>query len=104
MRMFPTVYDKFKNQIVSDKIVKMKGKLDIDADNSVSLIVDEIISAETETVVKSAHSDKRPVLWLNAVNLDDEAFDEFVNMLYNYEGKTVCKIVRGSQRYLCLSV
>ena len=97
---FPTVYDKFKNQIVSDKIVKMKGKLDIDADNSVSLIVDEIISAETETVVKSAHSDKRPVLWLNAVNLDDEAFDEFVNMLYNYEGKTVCKIVRGSQRYL----
>ena len=40
-----------------------------------------------------------PVLWLNAGKLDDETFDEFVNMISGYEGNTVCKIVRGSKRY-----
>ena len=97
---FPAVYDKFKSEIASDKVVKVKGKLDVDADKGVSLLVDEIVSlsAQTDKGVKAA--DKSPVLWLNAKNLDDAAFDEFLNMLSNYEGDVVCKIVRGNERYL----
>lgn len=97
---FPAIYDKFKNQISADKIVKVKGKLDVDADNSVSLIVAEIVQVESEKVVTPSKTDKNPVLWLNAAKLDDDTFDEFVNMLYNYEGKIVCKIVRGDKKYL----
>ncbi|MDE6105122.1 MAG: hypothetical protein K2G38_05550, partial [Clostridia bacterium] len=36
-------------------------------------------------------------LWLNANKLDDEVFDDFVNMIANYEGNTVCKIVRNGK-------
>ena len=63
--------------------------------------MDEIIPLETDAAKPQvAKSNKRPVLWLNAKKLDDNAFDEFVNMLLNYEGETICKIVRGSERYL----
>ena len=98
---FPAIYEKYKSEIANDKIVKVKGKLDVDAEKGISLIVDEIIPLETEKNKSAgAKSEKRPVLWLNAKNLDDAAFDEFVNMLSNYEGETICKIVRGSERYL----
>ena len=39
------------------------------------------------------------MLWLNASKLDEDSFDEFLNMLSNYEGNTVCKIVRGGKCY-----
>ena len=97
---FPAIYEKFKGEIANDKIVKVKGKLDIDAEKGISLIVDEIIPLEVENDKPAKKTDKRPVLWLNAKNLDDEAFDEFVNMLSNYSGDTICKIVRGKERYL----
>lgn len=42
---------------------------------------------------------EKSVLWLNAGKLDDDAFDELVGVLSNYEGETVCKIVRGDKRY-----
>ena len=99
---FPAVYEKFKGEIANDKIVKVKGKLDVDAEKGISLIVDEIMPLESggEKPAEAKSVVKRPVLWLNAKNLDDEAFDEFLNMLSNYEGDTVCKIVRGSERYM----
>ena len=98
---FPAIYEKYKSEIVTDKIIKVKGKLDIDAEKGISLIVDEIVPLETETAkTVGAKTEKRPVLWLNAKNLDDDTFDEFVNMLLNYTGDTICKIVRGNERYL----
>ena len=98
---FPAVYEKYKAEIANDKIVKVKGKLDVDAEKGISLIVDEIVPLETEKDKSvGSKNDKRPVLWLNAKNLDDKEFDEFVNMLSNYEGEVICKIVRGNERYL----
>ncbi len=99
---FPSAYEKFKGEIANDKIVKIKGKLDVDAEKGISLIVDGIESAEpsvnASSPAKTAKED-RAVLWLNAGELDDETFDEFINMLYNYEGETLCKIVRGNKKY-----
>ena len=97
---FPAVYEKFKGEIANDKIVKVKGKLDIDAEKGISLIVDEIIPLEIKSEKSAKRMEKRPVLWLNAKNLNDETFDEFINMLSNYPGDTICKIVRGNERYL----
>lgn len=98
---FPSVYEKFKSEIANDKIVKVKGKLDLDADGGVSVIVDEIVPLEIKGGTKStAKKDSRPVLWLNAKTLDDDAFEDFIAVLSNYQGDTVCKIVRGSERYL----
>ena len=73
----------------------------MDAEKGISLIVDEIETVEAEGLRGETAEVKKsePVLWLNAGKLDDETFDEFVNMISGYEGNTVCKIVRGSKRY-----
>ena len=97
---FPTVYEKYKGEIANDKIVKVKGKLDIDPSKGISLIVDELSSVDGsvgsgEKPVKKSEA----VLWLNADKLDDDTFDELLNMLSGYDGETVCKIVRGGKGY-----
>ncbi len=98
---FPTAYEKFKGDIANDKIVKVKGKLDVDREKGVSLIIDDLVAVETDKLENSGSKQNQPqaVLWLNAGRLDDSSFEDFVSMLSNYEGSTVCKIVRGNQRY-----
>ena len=101
---FPATYEKCKGDIVNDKIVKVKGKLEIDSEKGVSMIIEEISGLNPEAgagtgvpVIKPIQ--EKSVLWLNAGKLDDDAFDELVGVLSNYEGETVCKIVRGDKRY-----
>ncbi len=99
---FPSAYEKYKAEIINDRIVKVRGKLDVDAEKGVSLIIDEIIPLETQErtdAVTDVRSHKS-VLWLNATSVADENFEEFINTLYNYEGESVCKIVRGKQKFL----
>jgi len=98
---FPTAYEKFKGDIANDKIVKVKGKLDVDREKGVSLIIDDLVAVETDKLENSGSKQSQPqaVLWLNAGKLDDSSFEDFVSMLSNYEGTTVCKIVRGNERY-----
>ena len=100
---FPGAYEKLKGDIATERIVKVKGKLDVDAEKGISLIVDDIAFLDSSKIGEPASgtSAKREqaVLWLNAGKLDDETFDEFIGMLSNYEGAAVCKIVRGDKRY-----
>lgn len=99
---FPSAYEKYKAEIINDRIVKVKGKLDVDAEKGVSLIIDEIIPLETQEQTGAVAEVKshKSVLWLNATSVAEENFDEFINTLYNYEGDAVCKIVRGKQKFL----
>lgn len=99
---FPSAYEKYKAEIINDRIVKVKGKLDVDAEKGVSLIIDEIIPLETQEQTGAVAEVKshKSVLWLNATSVADENFEEFINTLYNYEGESVCKIVRGKQKFL----
>lgn len=99
---FPSAYEKYKAEIINDRIVKVKGKLDVDAEKGVSLIIDEIIPLETQEQTDSVTEvqSHKSVLWLNATSVADENFEEFINTLYNYEGESVCKIVRGKQKFL----
>lgn len=99
---FPSAYEKYKAKIINDRIVKVKGKLDVDAEKGVSLIIDEIIPLETQEQTGAVAEVKshKSVLWLNATSVADENFEEFINTLYNYEGESVCKIVRGKQKFL----
>lgn len=102
---FPAVFDKFKGDISVEKIVKVKGKLDIDAEKGISLLVDDIKAMDLSDSSAEGNKDTvkkitQAVLWLNAGKLDDKSFDEFVAVLGNYEGETACKIVRGKKRYI----
>ncbi len=100
---FPGAYEKLKGDIATERIVKVKGKLDVDAEKGISLIVDDIAFLDSSKIGEPASGTtakrEQAVLWLNAGKLDDETFDEFIGMLSNYDGDAVCKIVRGDKRY-----
>lgn len=101
---FPAAYEKYKSLLAVDRIVKVKGKIDIDTSTgAVSIIADEVTSVD-ENTEKIAQNNMRKtensaVLWLNAGRLDDAAFDELISMLANYEGDIPCRILRGEKKY-----
>ena len=99
---FPAIFEKFKANIDNDKIVKIKGKLDLEGGKNPSIILDEIIEFELD----GSQNDK-PVptpkkvetLWINCNDLSDADFDDLAQMLYNYEGTTPCILVRGGKKF-----
>ncbi len=100
---FPSVYDKVKAYIGVDKIVKIKGKLEVD-DGAPSIMLEDlqevvVKNSQTSATKNAAASTKQPILWLNATALSDEDFDDLVSMLSNYPGKTVCALVRGGNKF-----
>lgn len=99
---FPTVYERIKAVIAPDRIVRIKGKLDISKDEP-CIIIDTVkefeIAQENKSPAEKAAVKKAPVLWLNASALSDSDFDDFVTMLTNYEGKLNCAIVRNGKKY-----
>ena len=101
---FPAIYERVKAAIANDKIVTVKGKLDLDGGKEPSIILDDLKEFDTESfngggVKKPAAGGKQPVLWLNATALTDTDFEDFVSMLSNYEGGTACAILRGNKKY-----
>lgn len=99
---FPAIYEKVKPFIGNDKIVKLTGKLDVDQEKGISCIVDELteINVDPDKKEESVREVRQEVLWVNASALDDETFEELLTTLTNYEGQTVCRIVRGQKRYV----
>ena len=101
---FPAIYERSKAAIAVDKIVSIKGKLDISKPDEPTIILDTVkefdrdgfdsANAKANTVKQ-----RKATLWLNASELSDEDFDEIVGVLTNYEGETLCAIVRGNKKY-----
>ena len=99
---FPAVYEKVKPFVGNDKIVKISGKLEIDAEKGFSCIIDELTEINLQgdkNTAATQSTKKQEVLWLKASALDDAAFEELLTTLSNYEGQTLCKIVRGDKKY-----
>ncbi|MGN1060126.1 MAG: DNA polymerase III subunit alpha, partial [Candidatus Coproplasma sp.] len=98
---FPSAFERIKAVLANDKIVKIKGKLDLSKEDEPSIILDDVSEFEINPVKEgqTVQAKKPAILWLNANKLSDEDFDEMVTMLSNYEGKTLCAIVRGGKKY-----
>ena len=103
---FPAIFERVKAAIASDRIVTLKGKLDLDGGKEPSIILDDLQEFDVEAFEGKKSparpredARRQPVLWLNATALSDADFDDFVSMLANYEGPTVCAIVRGGKKY-----
>ena len=98
---FPAIYEKAKALIANDKIIKIRGKLDIDDERGISCIVDDVIEVRLNNEEESEKSgvDTPSVLWLNTTSLSDESFDELVMMIANYPGNITCKIKRGDKLF-----
>ncbi len=102
---FPAIYERVKAAIANDKIVTVKGKLDLDGGKEPSIILDDVVEFDIssygtkEEKAQTKPKAKQPVLWLNASALSDSDFDDFVSMLSNYEGDLTCAIVRDAKKY-----
>ena len=101
---FPAIYERFKALIAMDKIVTIRGKLDLSKETEPSIILDSVKEFDSQDYDKKTDkvvSVKRnqPILWLNASALSDKDFDDMVSMLANYEGDTTCAILRGNKKF-----
>lgn len=99
---FPAIYERIKANLANDKIVLIRGKLDLSKEDEPSIILDDLKEYDLGNYGKAGESvqaKKPPTLWLNATALSDDDFDEFLSMLSNYEGETACAVVRGGKKY-----
>ena len=100
---FPAIYDRIKAVLATDRIVKLKGKIDLSKEDEPSIILDDMtefdVSAYDNKQGGTSSARKGPILWLNATAISDEEFDDMVNMLSNYEGMVPCAILRGDKKY-----
>ena len=101
---FPKVYDKIKQFLTPDTVVRLGGKIDIDPEKAPVIILDsmqEFIPEATEETKKetAAEEKKEPILWLDARKLGEEDFEELIDMMSGYEGGTKVCILHGGKRY-----
>ncbi|MDE5789569.1 MAG: hypothetical protein K2H78_04030, partial [Clostridia bacterium] len=101
---FPAIYERVKAVLATDKIVKIRGKLDMSKETEVSIILDDVVEFDVQKNngvggAEAAQPKRKEILWLNATRLSDADFDDLVSMLSNYEGGTPCAIVRGKQKF-----
>lgn len=101
--VFPKIYDRVKSALKQDKVVRVKGKLDIDPEKLPVIIVDtleEFVPPE-ERVQEEKKSSDRKTLWLDARKLPDEDFEELLEILNGYPGDSPVKILHGGKRFEC---
>jgi len=101
---FPTIYERCKALLAMDKIVTVRGKLDLSKEDEPSIILDSVKEFDVSEYDKKSGGTasvkkKQAILWLNATALSDEDFDDMVSMLGNYEGGTPCAILRGNKKF-----
>ena len=101
---FPAIFERIKSNLAADKIVRLRGKLDLSKDDEPSIILDDVSEFDTggfdnKIAGETAKAKKKAVLWLNANKISDADFDDLVSMLENYEGETDCILVRGGKKF-----
>ena len=98
---FPAIFERIKAVIAPDKIVRLRGKIDLSKETEPSLILDDVTEFDVhafDNKDKIRARQRNSILWLNASNLDEEQFNDMISMLSNYEGETTCAIVRGGKK------
>jgi DNA polymerase III alpha subunit len=114
---FPKVYDKIRNFLEPDRVVRVIGKISIDADKAPVIICEKMVEFSTdgeeqgvprpqaeEQPVKAERmdkSDKDKKLWLNVSFLEEEDVEELVETLVFYEGDTPVYFVKDGRKMLC---
>lgn len=101
---FPAIFERIKSNLAADKIVRLRGKLDLSKDDEPSIILDDVSEFDTggfdnKIAGETAKAKKKAVLWLNANKISDSDFDDLISMLENYEGETDCILVRGGKKF-----
>ncbi|MBO5888687.1 MAG: DNA polymerase III subunit alpha [Clostridia bacterium] len=96
--MFPKVYEKYRNEVEADAIVKITGRIQVRDDKPISVMVDKYLplkeKEQTNTSVNKV--EKRNYLVIKADNLD--TYDELYDILMGYPGDVLVYIIKNGQK------
>jgi DNA polymerase-3 subunit alpha len=96
--MFPKVYEKYRNEVEADAIVKITGRIRVRDDKPISVTVDKYLplkeKEQTNTSVNKV--EKRNYLVIKADNLD--TYDELYDILMGYPGDVLVYIIKNGQK------
>lgn len=94
--MFSGVYEKYRNEIENDAIVKISGKLQIKEGREPSIRIDKI-SQHNENKVEEVKEDKSKYLVLITDNLDTN--DDLFDILTGYPGDVLVYMIKGGKKF-----
>ena len=124
---FPKVYDRVRNFLDADVVVKISGKISINDEKAPSIIVERMTEfnadeKEEKTVAteqkvalpeekqpaktnapssQTAKSDAEKTLWLNISGMEDVDVEELMETLCFYAGETTVIFVRDGKKLVC---
>ncbi len=109
---FPNVYEKIRDFVAVDKIVRLSGKIQLEDGKAPVIILDKMqeFNAQAEAGSSGGTSEhteraREHALWLNASALTEEDFDELIDVFSHYMGgKTTVKIKRGGKLFKMSSI
>ena len=88
LMLFPAVYARFKNLLVVDNLVTIKGKLSVRADETPCVLVDSVVKWEDNKVEESVSVAPQKKLYLMFNLQDSTVYDGVMEILNNYPGGT----------------
>ncbi|MCD8201405.1 MAG: DNA polymerase III subunit alpha [Clostridia bacterium] len=92
---FPSTYETMKPYIDADRIVKVKGRLNIRESGDVNIAIDNIedVRDKPRAPKNEAQKQRSAILWLNAQNVPEDGVNEIMSILSVYAGDTRCCLV-----------
>lgn len=96
---FPRIYERCKQALRPDTVVRISGKLDLPADKAPTVILDFVEELPEEAAPAPVEEKREEVLWIDARDLPGEDFEELLDVVAGYTGKTRTKVLHGGKRY-----
>lgn len=99
--VFPNLYERIKHFLEVDKVVYVRGKIDLPEGKDADILPDSIeefslpenAAPTVETAIKGGEK-----LWLNVTDLSDDDFSELTETIASYPGDTPVRLVMGKQK------
>ena len=90
--LFPNIYAKFKQKLLVDNLITIKGKMNVRPDEPPIVLVDSIEEWEQVVTSVDAPVEKFETLYLRFDTTDENVYNDIVEILSSYPGRSEVKI------------
>ena len=95
--MFPKVYEKYKNELENDSIVKITGRLQIREGREPSVMINEYSPLIKPKAQVEQQKQKQSYLVIKGESLD--GYDDLFDILSGYPGDVFVYVIKGGKKY-----
>ena len=90
--LFPNIYAKFKQYLTVDNLITVKGKLNLRDDEPPIILTDSIEEWEQTVTAVEVPVEKAETLYLRFDTTDKDVYNDVVEILSSYPGRSEVKI------------